>query len=111
MNKVFRRSYLADSIDSKNIYVKCSIPSYKCKSKFHLYNSNGDWNSNRVLYCQNKCKCNLNRIIKIRINNKTKRISIILNKGDYTYSYIEFKRRLCLQLENSDKKLNTEYFH
>lgn len=112
MNKIFKSNFLADSIDSDYIYVKCSIPSNKCPNKFHLYNSQGDWNSNRVFVCESKCNCNKNKKIKIRVSNRTRRISIIFpnieNQNNYSYSGSVFKNKIKTRLEN--QKLNTQYF-
>jgi hypothetical protein len=105
MNKIFKTNFLADSIDSDHIYVKCSIPHNKCPDKFHLYNSNGDWNSNRVFVCGSKCICNVNKNIKIKISNRTRRCSIVFpdkNKNNYIYSGKVFKDKIKMKnnLEN-----------
>ncbi len=112
MNKIFKTNFLADSVDSDHIYVKCSIPSNKCPNKFHLYNSKGDWNSNRVFVCKSKCICNKNKNIKIRVSNRTRRVSIVFpdreNQNNYLYSGSVFKNKIKMRLEKEN--LNTQYF-
>jgi len=112
MNKIFKTNFLADSVDSDYIYVKCSIPSNKCPNKFHLYTSQGDWNSNRVVVCKSKCICNKNTDIKIRVSNRTRRVSIVFpereNQNNYLYSGSVFKNKIKMRLEKEN--LNTQYF-
>lgn len=112
MNKIFKTNFLADCVDSDYIYVKCSIPTNKCSQKFHLYPSQGDWNSNRVFVCQSKCICNKNKNIKIRISNRTRRSSILFpdpeNKKNYLYSGIVFKNKIKIRLQKDS--LDTQYF-
>jgi len=113
MNKLNKKVFFADCIDTDTISVKCSLPSYRCPYKFHHYNSNGEWNGNRVVYTNSNCDYNEGKQICIKITEHTKRNTLTLKYIDeeikYEYNLTEFQKKLTKFRKKMKNKLKSQY--
>ena len=87
MNKLIQTKFLANAVDCDTIWVKCSIPYCICPFRFHQYDSNGEWNGNRIILEKSKCMVNYEDDIKIRITNDTKRTTLVDDKNKVSMRY------------------------
>ena len=94
MNKLKRKIFFAECIDTDTISVKCSLPKHRCPHYFHHYNSNGDFNGNRKIFVKSKCKYNKNKKISIKITRYTKRNTLIKENNIYYYSLLQYQLKL-----------------
>ena len=105
MNKLNRKVFFADCIDTDTISVKCSLPSYRCPHHFHYYSSDGEWNGNRVVYTKSNCEYNYGKDICIKITEHTKRNTLCFDNTIFYYSLSEFQKKLTKFRKKQSKNL------
>jgi len=86
------KTYHALAIDYENIYTIC--PNTTCKDYIHIYENYKNNIKNQNLLRRSNCKCDLEKQIKIRIDDTTPRISMTYYRNkSITTSRRRFKKQ------------------
>jgi len=87
-----KTTYACIAIDYEQIYTIC--PNVGCKDYIHIYNNTKHDTKNRNLFRKSKCKCDMEKQIKIRVDETTPRISMTYYRNkSITTSRRRFKKQ------------------